>query len=119
MKAKTPRDGGALDSNGRGLFDANDSTHSISVCDFCSTPWPRWIYPCAPYTLAVFHFSEGTETHISTSDWAACDNCRDAIERGDYARLVNRQDPRFRAVLRQVYERFARSRLGAAYEAAR
>ncbi len=116
MKSEAPRDGGASSANGSELFEADDTTCHPGLCDFCTAPGPRWLYPCQSFTIGVLRSSKGTETHFSTGAWAACDACHAAIERGDYERIVRRYSGSVRMVLRSVYRRFEAHRLGDAYE---
>lgn len=45
------------------------------VCDFCSTPEPRWAYRAQTYAAKI-----GNAVHHSIEGWAACDACADLID---------------------------------------
>ena len=66
----------------------------VGVCDFCSTPGPRWRYPATS-------FIDTKSGYGSVDDWGACDACHDLIERGDprsQRALVDRSLARFTTV---------------------
>lgn len=48
----------------------------VGVCDFCSTPGPRWRYPATSFIDTVGQYG-------SVEDWAACQRCHDLIEKDD------------------------------------
>jgi hypothetical protein len=48
----------------------------LMVCDFCSSPDVAWVYPAEDYMMVR---TEGI-THMSRSDWAACEVCHHLIE---------------------------------------
>lgn len=57
--------------------------HGI-ICDFCSAPRPKWRYRCR--TFVAFETRDYTIDQ-SVGDWAACDQCKDMIDRGDFEKL--------------------------------
>lgn len=57
-------------------------------CDFCSTQRPAWILPVKP-----FRFDSpipGNGTHVSGSDWLACDVCARLIKKDRWRDLTKR-----------------------------
>jgi hypothetical protein len=58
--------------------------HGI-VCDFCSAPNPRWSYKTKDFVA----LNVPNLLSESIGDWAACDQCHDFIESGDFEGLVN------------------------------
>jgi hypothetical protein len=57
------------------------------VCDFCSEPCARWVFPCAPITRSV---AGGPLYMAFGSRWYACDECAPIVDRGDWKRLMKR-----------------------------
>lgn len=55
------------------------------VCDFCSTPNPRWSYPTKDFTSAY----DGFDVELR-GGWAACDECKRLIDHEDRIKLVDR-----------------------------
>jgi hypothetical protein len=98
----------------------------VYVCDFCSSPDPRWSYP-----TASFVFRTELIDHASDGAWAACDACRSLIECNDHAGLTDRSLTAWRSVmvddvapeeeamlhqmLAALHEAFWRERLGPSY----
>ena len=56
-----------------------------SICDFCSDPELRYIYPCRRFVCAY-----DDVTTVSEGGWTACDDCADLIERDRRAELYVR-----------------------------
>lgn len=52
------------------------------ICDFCLAPDPTWEFPANPTLIPDGRFD------ASPDDWAACDECRELIEAGDFDALV-------------------------------
>ena len=63
----------------------------VGVCDFCSTPGPRWKYPAHSYV-------DERAGYASIGEWGACQRCHDLIEKGD--------DRSKRELVRLALERF-------------
>ena len=98
------------------------STHGFeqirvtTVCDFCSTPdGVQWSYPCRDFPNPLL----GTN---SMGGWAACDGCKDAVDRDDRRALADRwldrnlaEVPLPREVafiaIRELHDRFFENRL--------
>jgi hypothetical protein len=59
------------------------------ICDFCSSPRPRWSYPCPDFTVQGYG-SEG--------DWAACDECSLLVEADDREALALRSAEQYVAL---------------------
>lgn len=53
--------------------------HDDTRCDYCYDGGPAWRYPCSDYEMG-----DGIVVE-SISDWLACDQCADLIERGGLA----------------------------------
>ena len=54
---------------------------TIVICDFCSSPRPRWSYPCPDFEVQGYG-SEGA--------WAACEPCAVLVEADDREGLALR-----------------------------
>jgi hypothetical protein len=66
-----------------------------SICDFCNSEKIRWAYPADDFEagtiIAVAPNGESFEQPIgSKGPWAACEECSQLIERGDYSALKAR-----------------------------
>ena len=61
-------------------------TRTEPVCDFCSSPHPRWNYPAASFDAES---DEGTLGR-STGDWVACEDCHVLIEADNRIGLAER-----------------------------
>jgi hypothetical protein len=59
------------------------------ICDFCSSPAPRWSYPCPSFEVQGYG-SEG--------DWAACEECSVLVEAGDREGLALRSAEKYVAL---------------------
>jgi hypothetical protein len=51
-------------------------------CDFCYADYPPWVVPAREFAVMPGHMSSG--------DWAACDECAALIERDQWSALVRR-----------------------------
>lgn len=56
------------------------------ICDFCSSPEPRWSYPAEDVNV----LPELTPPAISKGAWLACDECAALIGRNEYGKLAER-----------------------------
>ena len=62
--------------------DSQMLVEPVMICDFCASPEPCWSFPARRVQTSQF-------THSSDS-WAACQACRNLIDRGDRDRLARR-----------------------------
>jgi hypothetical protein len=53
----------------------------VGRCDFCNSPGPEWVYPCASFSLDTSGF---------VGDWAACTKCHNDIEADRWDPIVRR-----------------------------
>jgi hypothetical protein len=51
------------------------------VCDFCCSDQATWDFPCRDFMHPVGAMSKGS--------WAACDECKTAVEEKRYVELAN------------------------------
>lgn len=86
----------------------------VTVCDFCTSRFPRWTYPAESFLIDTI----GSTEHVSSGGWAACQQCHDDIEadawdtiiaRWAAGRLVSAQR---RAIVRRLHQSFAAHRRG-------
>lgn len=93
-------------------------TPKAMICDFCSDPNVRWGYPANDY------LSEVCPVANSIGGWAACQECHDFIEAGDWAGLAVRDADKFPlpipyedkvALARAIHIEFQKQRSGPAY----
>lgn len=59
---------------------------SVTHCDFCHDPSPKFTYPCRDFGLVI----PGHATHTSRGPWFACVACSDMVEACDHAGLLHR-----------------------------
>src|SRR5437870_13283598 len=57
-------------------------------CDFCATGTPAWHYPAQTVGLGAVCSSERTFRCVSFGHWAACSECSDLVEAGDWPALA-------------------------------
>ena len=55
------------------------------ICDFCSSPGPRWEYRCRPAVSVV-----GNCVVADFEPWAVCDECHRLIQAGNHDGLTKR-----------------------------
>lgn len=89
---------------------ALETTAVSTVCDFCSSPNPPWVYPvdAGQYQASGFTVSV---TVNSDGWWTACDRCADLIDRGRRDDLARASAARLRdhsANYRQLPPKLAR-----------
>src|SRR5215212_4150955 len=64
------------------------------VCDFCSSPHPKWGFPCRPHVSGVIpvHMDGGPGQTVAQSpdDWAACEECATLILKADREGVTQR-----------------------------
>ena len=53
-------------------------------CDFCSAPNTKWMYRAGNYV------SEIVDTAESLGGWAACETCKDLVEKNNLQELAER-----------------------------
>jgi hypothetical protein len=88
---------------------ARGPASAVTACDFCATPGATWEYPARSFdTAEVVRLLAQGETdltiHRSKGAWGACNRCHDAIEAGDWNKLMYRALRRHRASLRPSIE---------------
>lgn len=69
------------------------------VCDFCSSPGPRWTCPARSFDTGVPDLTG--RRHLSKDAWLACDECAGLVRDGKRGLLVDRG---LRAALRRHRE---------------
>ena len=57
-------------------------------CDFCATGMPIWHYPARTIGLGTICYGEDTYRSISIGHWAACWECSELVEAGDWPALA-------------------------------
>ena len=62
---------------------------AAAVCDFCSTPGAVHLYDVPDFGITSDNPSNYAETR-STGGWAACETCKDLIDRGQKKALLDR-----------------------------
>lgn len=86
------------------------------ICDFCSSSSVVWRYPTRSFNLTQIKAR-------SVEDWAACENCHDLIEEGQWQALAVRSlatctDAKLlywsREFLRELHAKFNSHRMGPA-----
>lgn len=64
------------------------------ICDFCSSTFVAWIYPCASFEVSQTFDGDTLEpmilTQQSSGNWLACEICSELIEKERYDRLLLR-----------------------------
>jgi hypothetical protein len=68
---------------------------TLGVCDFCSSPEPRWEHRCHDNESVMIAVGSADELATtmgagSLGSWAACDPCHDLIEAGSRDELARR-----------------------------
>ena len=105
------------------------------VCDFCSSPEPRWLFRCRNYVATDMLPNHGAlPPNESVGGWLACHKCAVYVQRNDWNGLARRVtadggiNPTVAASietlpvefisdgLKRVWREFARNRVGAAVE---
>lgn len=97
------------------------------VCDFCSSPRPRWRFPTKSFVAMETRFC----IDESKGDWAACDLCKEMIDANNLEGLAERSieslvflHPEilmlpegsvgaFKGRLRSLHKQFIENRIGA------
>jgi hypothetical protein len=62
-------------------------------CDFCGANEPQWRYACSPFKMLAIGEKDGTPASVtfnSDAEWAACNDCREIIERDGRSELAER-----------------------------
>lgn len=66
------------------------------ICDFCSSPDVRWIYPADSFDIRMKHEPTGGLFEArSELAWTACDECSTLIEDNDWVKLTKRSADKF------------------------
>lgn len=91
------------------------------MCDFCSQPNPRWVYPAKDFGEIVTKFA-------SVGDWGACEECKQLIQAGDWDTLAQRSmtfigdkslpediNATVLQAVKDMHQGFAQSRIGGPY----
>lgn len=91
-----------------------ESVLTSPVCDLCGDIYPAWDYDCSDFAIHEIDFA-------SMGEWAACNQCSELIELGDYEKLLKRSldnhegrehrsewEPR----IRRIHQTFRENRIG-------
>lgn len=101
--------------SGLGILDI------VGVCDFCSSPRPRYYYPCSSFEI------ENVPGNLSmgmVEQWAACEVCRILIDHDAWAGLAARSAacapstliPEVVAAIAELHQQFRKHRTGPAID---
>ena len=63
----------------------------VRICDFCSSPKPRWSYPCRDFAFDQYDAigSLIAEQHVFRGAWCACAQCHYLIGKRQYENLAS------------------------------
>lgn len=89
-----------------------ESVLTSPVCDYCGDLGPCWDYDCHQFDIEEIGFG-------SLGEWAACSQCSELIEAGDYDGLLERTvsaspetGERLRELIRAIHYGFRIDRIG-------